>query len=698
MPKYITDPALLRALDASPFDQALEAEGVDPRLAEVARSIYQQESGSGRNTKTSNAGAVGGMQIIPATFNRVADKGWNIADPIHNARAGIRYLKMLDQRAGGDPKLIAAGYYGGEGAIEKARKGIAVSDPRNPKAPNTLEYGEQVASRLPSKQYIDDPDLLAQLEEAPKPSGASGKWGGGASASFATPTIKNSPVGRLARGARDVVDGGAQFLVNTVEKVIPDGTALDAWAKKEIDRVNDMNRRAETDYRQNWLQGQDPGVDPWRIGGNALLSFLATRRLPVGKNIPQKALSGATAAGATALAAPVDPSKDYWSEKTSQVGTSAGIGAGIGGGVGAVARVVRPNTSSDVKKLIDAGVVPTIGQTLGGAAKRVEDGLTSVPIVGDVIKSGQRRAVEQFNAAAINRALQPVGAKLPQGLNAGNDAVEYAGKKISSVYDELLPKMNLVADDAFNQQLQSLRGLANEMPDSQAKQFNAILDNNILKRFSPNGHMIGTTAKEVDSKIGQLYRSYSKSPDPDHRMLANALKETQSIFREAAKRANPQFAKELGAADKAYANLLRVENAAGRVGSKDGVFSPAALRGAVRAKDSSMNKRQFARGNALMQDLADAGQSALGQTVPDSGSAYRIFTGTGLAGLTSLLNPALGAGLLGSGAIYSPVGQKMVAKLLTQRPDFATPIAGLLNASSPALAAAVPPLLYGATN
>ena len=32
--------------------------------------------------------------------------------------------------------------------MEKARRGIAVSDPRNPNAPNTLQYGQQVAARL----------------------------------------------------------------------------------------------------------------------------------------------------------------------------------------------------------------------------------------------------------------------------------------------------------------------------------------------------------------------------------------------------------------------------------------------------------------------------------------------------------------------------------------------------------------------
>ena len=130
------------------FEKALALEGVTGQLAEVAKSIYMQESGGGKNTKTSNAGARGGMQIIPQTFKSVADKDWDINDPVQNARAGIRYLKQLDKQSGGNPVLTAAGYYGGPGGLEKARRGIAVSDPRNPNAPNTLQYGQQVAARL----------------------------------------------------------------------------------------------------------------------------------------------------------------------------------------------------------------------------------------------------------------------------------------------------------------------------------------------------------------------------------------------------------------------------------------------------------------------------------------------------------------------------------------------------------------------
>jgi hypothetical protein len=172
--------ATLKEIDFDPFagspvDRALAAEGVTGKLADVARSIYTQESGGGKNTKTSNAGARGAMQLIPSTFASVADEGWDINDSEHNARTGVRYLKQLDKQSGGDPALTAAGYYGGPGGLEKARKGIAVSDPRNPGAPNTLEYGNQVAARVPKGAVAQMMDKVtdavlpsAQAAQAPQ--------------------------------------------------------------------------------------------------------------------------------------------------------------------------------------------------------------------------------------------------------------------------------------------------------------------------------------------------------------------------------------------------------------------------------------------------------------------------------------------------------------------------------------------------
>lgn len=201
-----------------PFSEALSAEGVSGPIADLARSIYTQESSSGKNAKTSNRGAVGGMQILPSTFASVADKDWSINDPIQNIRGGLRYLKQLSQQAGGDPALTAAGYYGGPGGLEKARKGIAVSDPVNPNAPNTLEYGAQVAGRLkpaapaPAASQENWWAAAPVVNEAASPAtggGASGNWDAeqpGKLASLGAGLGKG--VGTVALGAQRAVGKG----------------------------------------------------------------------------------------------------------------------------------------------------------------------------------------------------------------------------------------------------------------------------------------------------------------------------------------------------------------------------------------------------------------------------------------------------------------------------------------------------------
>jgi hypothetical protein len=136
----------------NPFDQAAQLEGMSGVMLDLAKSIYFQESSGGKNTKTSNAGAVGGMQVMPATFKGLADKGWVNTDPVHNARAGMRLIKQLHAANGGDPSLTAVGYYGGQGAVNKARNGEAVSDPRNPNAPDTFRYSDEVLARMPNNE------------------------------------------------------------------------------------------------------------------------------------------------------------------------------------------------------------------------------------------------------------------------------------------------------------------------------------------------------------------------------------------------------------------------------------------------------------------------------------------------------------------------------------------------------------------
>jgi len=140
---------------APSFDTALDMEGVtDPIRRAFLKAIYSKETGSGTNTTTSNRGAVGQMQILPATFKSVASPGMKIDNALDNMRAGIRYASQGYKLAGGDPRLAGAYYYGGPGGLNKARKGIAVSDPKNPSYPTTLEYGDDIAKRMASFKPI----------------------------------------------------------------------------------------------------------------------------------------------------------------------------------------------------------------------------------------------------------------------------------------------------------------------------------------------------------------------------------------------------------------------------------------------------------------------------------------------------------------------------------------------------------------
>jgi hypothetical protein len=132
----------------SPFDQAILDEGIfGTPLEAIARKTRGFES-SGNPNAVSNRGARGGMQVMPATFASLADQGWDINNDYHNSRAGIRYLRQGWDKSGGDAALTGAYYYGGPNGLNKARKGVAVSDPMNPSYPNTLEYGKRLADSV----------------------------------------------------------------------------------------------------------------------------------------------------------------------------------------------------------------------------------------------------------------------------------------------------------------------------------------------------------------------------------------------------------------------------------------------------------------------------------------------------------------------------------------------------------------------
>lgn len=70
---------------------------------------------AGRSDAVSSAGAVGLMQLIPATAERFGVK--DSTDPVQNIRGGVAYLDWLLKEFNNDPVMVLAAYNAGEGAV-----------------------------------------------------------------------------------------------------------------------------------------------------------------------------------------------------------------------------------------------------------------------------------------------------------------------------------------------------------------------------------------------------------------------------------------------------------------------------------------------------------------------------------------------------------------------------------------------------
>ena len=110
---------------------------IDPLL--IYSQMHQESSFHIR--ATSNKGASGLMQLMPATARRFGVT--SIYDPRQNIDAGVRYMRWLLDTFGGDVVLALAGYNAGEGAVMKYGGNV-------PPYRETQEYVRRITSRYNS--------------------------------------------------------------------------------------------------------------------------------------------------------------------------------------------------------------------------------------------------------------------------------------------------------------------------------------------------------------------------------------------------------------------------------------------------------------------------------------------------------------------------------------------------------------------
>ena len=333
-------------------------------------------------------------------------------------------------------------------------------------------------------------------------------------------------------------------------------------------------------------------------------------------------------------------------------------------------RVIAP-TGGNMNSLYNAGVRPTIGQrfadsgTIGRAVNTVEQALQSVPVVGSSIRGARQEARDQFQLGAFNEALREVGEELPKGMRPGTDPHAYAQKTFDRVYAEARSAMTFRADDELAQDLGALSPEISTLgPQAQGK-LKAIMENQVNKRVV-NGEMDGQAFKRTVSDLGKHIARMRKSNNSEDQALADVLEGVKGAIEASARRhSDPAAVELLDAADAGYAKFVRIENAAARVGGDSGTFSPKAFDRAVQQESGGIRSKSYLRGDALMQDYAQAGKN-LDDTLPNSGTSERIMAGYAVgapaAGAAIYADPVSAAILGGIAAAYAPGVRKAMQR------------------------------------
>lgn len=506
---------------------------------------------------------------------------------------------------------------------------------------------------------------------------------------------------RAFKGLKDTPEGIAQLMSRANEKIsplvskagamhIPDivnpdeaeaGALREATVGRQV--LDARIKEGEQDYQTK--RGENAGTfDPARLGGNIVSTAPVAALVPGASatSLPRMIASGMGQGAVTGALQPVENGgENFASDKAKQIGLGTASGGVASGVLGAGARVISPNTRPEVQALIRSGVTPTPGQILGGTAQRAENLAAKVPFVGDIVRSGQQRAGEEYNIAAVNQALAPLGKALPEGVKAGNDAIAAGREAISHAYDEVLPKITAKTDDTFQRELLSYIDAAKDFPKDRFEQFAKSVKTQFDK-VPPSGEISGPLLQEIKSHFSRLGSNYLHSSDADQRLLGGMFNNVADSVKNLAARSSPEAQKALSAVDAAHARMMRVEVAAGK-NLESGVFSPAQLLQASKSLDQTVRDKASSQGRALMQPFGQAGSKVLGASLPKPANSAGATAGAAGLGTLALASPMAAAAGLGGAAMYTPMGQRAMASLLTQRPAIAAPMSRAVQSAAP---------------
>jgi hypothetical protein len=468
---------------------------------------------------------------------------------------------------------------------------------------------------------------------------------------------------------RAAAQGVSFGFADEIEAVVR--SAFDS-GKTYAEVVTDV-RRQINDFRK-----RNPGAAYATEIGAAILPTIAAQYIP---------FVGPAAAATTARTAQLARSAGLGSsgQRAAQVGVaSAGQGAVYGAGAaegtplerlddaatsaaisglaGPAIDRVAPRVTSKARELLSRGIPLTPGQAVGESGivgrglKRLEEGVAdNVFIVGDAVRGALDRAQTGFNRAAVAEALQPIGVKIPKGLE-GRALIGFGQRALTANYNRTLGKMKVSNTSDLLDEIITVT----KASDPDIKEY---VDNrafkDIINKINPEGELSGKSLKLAQSSLRRYITRLKRDGSEEAMRKADALEDLRNVLNVQIGRENPKLAPQLNRIDQAYGQFEIVRNAELRRKTVEG-FNPGDLLQAAAKGDATKRQSKFSAGEARMQRLAQSAQDVIGGIVPDSGTSQRqvarqILSGGGMGmGLQGLDPISQASTLLAPGAYTRP--------------------------------------------
>jgi hypothetical protein len=365
------------------------------------------------------------------------------------------------------------------------------------------------------------------------------------------------------------------------------------------------------------------------------------------------------------------------------VGGRAGDAVRVGTG-----RVIGGARDLATQTLAERGIPMTIGQIAGqsGTAGRIvrglEQRLSGMPVVGDMIGNQYRRGIESGVQAAHQEALGPIGGAAARAAT-GEEAMDATLGQINTAFREATRGVNLRRDRAFSLQFNSAvrAGRRDAIPPDQRQILEAA--NAQINELFENGNMAGENLQAALQIIGEARAAVAGQPMS--RASISSLRQTEQALVRLARRQAPEVMPALNQARAAYRRAMVLRDATrSAAGQEQGMFTPLQLQRADVNNTASYGGRNASSTTQRpFYDLTNAERQILPNRIPDSGTAGRVFAGqaalvgggagagagTDALGLTQD-GAQTGAVLAGAlAAPYTNTGQRMIQGALVSRPQ-----------------------------